>query len=128
MKTIIAGSRSIQDYALVERAVHDAGWVISEVVSGAAAGVDRLGERWAARHGVPVRSFPANWAMGRMAGMLRNIEMARYAEALVLVWDGSSAGSRQMLKVARSKGLRVHVLVVGSNQEGPAGWVQASFT
>jgi hypothetical protein len=34
MKTIIAGSRTIQDYSLVETAIHQSGFPISEVVSG----------------------------------------------------------------------------------------------
>ncbi len=43
MKTIIAGSRSIHDYALVVSAVARCGWRITEVLSGAAQGVDTLG-------------------------------------------------------------------------------------
>lgn len=46
MRTIIAGSRSITDYALIQKAVSESGFEITEVVSGGAIGVDRLGERW----------------------------------------------------------------------------------
>lgn len=54
MKTIIAGSRSINEYALVERAIREGGFDIEEVVSGGAAGVDQIGEQWARRNGIPV--------------------------------------------------------------------------
>lgn len=50
MRTIVAGSRSILNFSLVEKAAKDCGWEITEVVSGTANGVDRLGERWAREH------------------------------------------------------------------------------
>ena len=57
MKTIIAGSRDLTDYNLVKLAVEESGFEIAEVVSGGARGVDRLGERWAKEHGVPIKRF-----------------------------------------------------------------------
>lgn len=93
MKVIIAGSRGITDYAIVERAIRESGFQITEVVSGTARGVDRLGERWAAEHGIPVAPFPADWKIGKNAGILRNAQMAEYAEAAIIIWDGSSNGS-----------------------------------
>jgi hypothetical protein len=48
MKTIVVGSRRIEDYQLTSRAIELAPWTITEVVSGCARGGDRLGERWAA--------------------------------------------------------------------------------
>lgn len=110
MKTIIAGSRSITDYKLVSRAINmfldDLG--VTEVVSGCANGVDTLGERWAKENSVPVARFPAEWnKYGRGAGPIRNKEMAEYADALILIWDGQSKGSKNMLDVANKNGLRV---------------------
>ncbi len=48
MKVIIAGSRSINDYRLVERAVADSGFDVTEIVSGCSKGVDTLAikSRW----------------------------------------------------------------------------------
>jgi len=110
MRTIIAGSRSITDYATIESAVAESGFQITEVISGGARGVDALGEEWAMRHQVPFRRFPADWdAHGKSAGMIRNREMAEIAEALVLCWDGLSKGSKNMLKEAERRGLKIHV-------------------
>lgn len=111
MKTIIAGSRTITDYALVEQAVIESGFSISEVVSGKEPkGVDCLGELWAHYNHVPVKPFSADWRThGLAAGPIRNREMAEYAEALILVWDGQSKGSRSMLVMAESKGLKIFV-------------------
>src|SRR5690606_17166906 len=98
MKTIIAGTRTLDDASLVDNAVRECGWSISEVVSGCCRGVDALGSQWADRNSVPVVLFPADWdSFGTRAGPLRNREMARYADALILIWDGKSKGSSSML-------------------------------
>jgi hypothetical protein len=59
MKTIIAGSRKFNNREAVFAAVTESGFVITEVVSGTAKGVDRLGEHWAKQNGVPIKQFPA---------------------------------------------------------------------
>lgn len=73
MKTIIAGSRSITDYAVIVNGMQNLAWEVTEVVSGTARGVDRLGERWARDHFIPVKQFPADWnRYARAAGVMRN--------------------------------------------------------
>lgn len=110
MKTIIAGSRTIRSYSVVDTAVKLSGFRITEVVSGAARGVDILGEQWAARHGVPCRVFEADWnRWGKRAGYLRNVEMGEYAEALIAVWDGISPGTKHMINIAYGRGLKVYI-------------------
>lgn len=110
MRTIIAGSRDITDPEAVEQAVSGTPWEISEVVSGAAKGVDKLGEQLAERSGIPVKRFPAKWKRhGKKAGYIRNREMLKNADALVAVWDGESPGTGHMIKIAREKGIPVHI-------------------
>ena len=119
MKTIIAGSRSILDQELINTAAAECGWTITEVVCGKAAGVDTLGETWAKAQNVPVKPFPADWeGLRRSAGHARNAQMADYAEALILVWDGQSPGSRSMYNLARRKGLRISETVVFPGTHG----------
>lgn len=106
MRLIIAGSRSIGDdtFPVIDAIITVARLPVSEVVSGGARGADELGERWAAEHGVALRRFPADWKRyGRAAGHLRNWEMREYGEALLALWDGSSAGTRGMISAMRSK-------------------------
>lgn len=111
MKTIIAGPRTIFDYATVVAAVHASGFTITEVVSGKALGVDILGERYAILHDIPIKPFPAKWKKyGKYeAGFIRNEEMAQYADALIAVWDGQSSGTKHMIYTARFKNLKVFV-------------------
>ncbi len=96
MKTIIAGSRTITSYAVVEAAIEASKLKdsITEVVSGRCAdGVDFYGEVWAANHWLPITAFPVtkdDWrTIGRSAGPKRNKKMAEYANQAIVVWDGT---------------------------------------
>ena len=122
MKTIIAGSRNINDYNLLLKAIRNSGFKITEICSGGANGVDGLGERYGREHGIPVQIFPAAWEdfsvpcvvkinrFGRkynaMAGYKRNRQMAENAEALIAVHNGSP-GTRDMVNVAKEYGLKI---------------------
>jgi SLOG family YspA-like protein len=130
MKLIIAGSRSITNYDAVRQGMIQSGlWKkhkqAIEVVCGMAKGVDKLGLEFANKNGLDVWEFPAEWddikadgAVVRQtkdgvlynaaAGHWRNQDMADFSEALLLLWDGKSTGSRDMLNRARKKGLEVH--------------------
>lgn len=111
MKVIIAGSRDIKDMALVEQAIRESRFRISEVVCGMARGVDTVGLEWADDHNIPVARFYADWNVhGKAAGYKRNAAMAEYADALIAVWDGRSKGTRNMIHLARKRKLRVYVL------------------
>lgn len=110
MKLIIAGSRTIpESLAIVDGALFAflEGITISEVVCGKASGADTAGEMWQAhqhRQEYPFQDqvpklveFPADWnTHGKSAGHIRNKQMAEYADALLLIWDGESRGSANM--------------------------------
>ena len=91
MKTIIAGSRNFSFYGDLLRAMDCIDWKPIVVLSGTARGVDRLGERWAKEHNVPIERYPADWnTFAKMAGYIRNRKMVDKAEALLALWDFES--------------------------------------
>jgi hypothetical protein len=127
-KLIIAGSRSISDMKVLEKAityfdikVED----IKEVVSGLAFGVDTLGKWWGEKHNIPVKEFPAKWndletppvyikenkhgKYNCLAGIVRNKQMGDYADKLLCIWDGESKGSEQMIEYMKE--LKKEVMV-----------------
>lgn len=115
MKVIIAGGRDIWlEPDELECLISDSGFGISEVVCGMAKGIDKSGKNWAQAARVPVKYFPADWeANGNAAGPIRNKQMAEYADALILLWDGKSRGSASMLRLAKEAGLKIYEKVVG---------------
>lgn len=109
MKLIIAGGR---DYRLTRKDIEALNAIlqtigITEVFSGGCPGVDREGEAWAYAHGLPVRIFQANWdEHGKEAGPIRNEQMAKYAEGVVLFPGGK--GTESMYRAARKEALWIH--------------------
>jgi len=112
MKTIIAGSRGIDDPECVLEAIEKSGIEITEVVSGGARGVDRMGESYAEASNIPVKQFIPDWSKGRWAGLARNRDMAKYADAAIIIWDGKSRGTKNMIEEAKKNGLTVYVHTV----------------
>jgi hypothetical protein len=45
-----------------------------------------------------------------VAGPIRNGEMAKYADALIVFWDGKSRGTKNMIDLAERYGLKVRVV------------------
>lgn len=125
MKVIIAGSREIKDFKLVKEAIKNSGFDITTVVSGAAKGVDTLGESWAKENNIPIVRFPAKWKeihvqgaiikegpygkYNSLAGHWRNEEMAKYAEALIAVQLEDTSGTQNMINQAKKYNLKIFV-------------------
>lgn len=115
MRVIIAGSRTITSEIDVIKAVEASGWhkEITQVICGGADGADRLGKDFAEANGIPIRMFTPNWdKYGKKAGVLRNVQMANHADALIAVWDGKSKGTKHMIEIALIKGLKLFVKTI----------------
>jgi len=111
MKVIIAGSRNFNDYETLKEICD---FMLSrqtdiEIVSGVAKGADLLGERYAKEKGYSIKQFPANWSIGKQAGYVRNEEMAQYADAAIVFWDGKSKGSEHMINLTKKHNLKVKI-------------------
>lgn len=110
MKTIIAGFRGCTKFSVLWRALDNCSWNPTSIVSGRAKGADTLGEQYARDCDLPIEYYVPDWEKyGRSAGMIRNLEMARNAEACIVLWDGYSKGSANMIETARRCGLATHV-------------------
>ena len=115
MRTIIAGSRTINDDTLLQEIIAEWPHRITQVISGTARGVDILGELWAEEHGIEVVRMPADWnKWGKSAGYRRNEDMAKVADAAIIIHDGKSAGTKHMLDIARKMGLEIMYVVLAA--------------
>jgi len=129
MKVIIAGGRDLFDPNPILEAIEESGFIITELVCGMASGVDENGRQWAEEKGLHIEEFPAKWddlshrdaiiksnrygkKYNTKAGIRRNQQMAEFAEALIAIWDGKSAGTRNMIFEAKKRGLKVFVKYV----------------
>lgn len=106
MRVIIGGSRSVASVEAVEAAIAQAGWAITEVITGNSRGADAVAAKWAKDRGVLVTIIPVEWSKyGGRADAIRNERIADMAEACILVWDGFSRGTANMIEVARARNL-----------------------
>lgn len=113
MNVIIAGSRDFNNYELL---VSKCDAILQNqtevtIISGTANGADKLGERYAIERGHLCRRFPADWdKWGKSAGYKRNVEMAEIADGLIAFWNGDSRGTKHMIDIAKSKGLKIAIV------------------
>lgn len=117
MKVIIAGSRTIDPstdllYSLLSHFELSEG--LTEIVSGTAGGVDKAGEQLAdSLRYTTLKRFPADWNQyGKSAGYRRNTDMAEYADALLLIWDGKSKGSGHMKDIMNKLGKPIYEVIL----------------
>lgn len=114
MKVIIAGGRDFEDYDLLcsklDIILQNVNGV--EIVCGMAKGADTLGLMYARERKLPVKEFPPKYPIygPRLAPIIRNKHMAKYADALVLFWDGVSRGSKNMKMQAEEQDLKIRVI------------------
>ena len=124
MKLIIAGSRSFKNaYRLVFAAFYQIGLKsqdITEIVSGGAEGVDIAGEQFAEVSKIPKKLFyikKSDWdEKGLVAGPMRNRQMAQYADALLLIWDGKSKGSLSMRNEMKKLNKPIYEVIINKVQ------------
>ena len=99
---LVAGSRRLpisqsQYFHIFDNASYVFDRVFSQIISGGANGTDKMVERWAKAKGYRFREYPADWKKyGNRAGYLRNTQMADACSAAILVWDGTSKGTKMM--------------------------------
>jgi hypothetical protein len=113
MRVIIAGSRDFNDYNSLERKMN----VILKnqddvtIISGTARGADKLGERYAGENHHKLEKYVPMWDLyGKKSGYMRNVEMAKVADALVVFWDGKSKGTKHMIDIGKKFNLKMRII------------------
>ena len=113
MKVIIAGGRDFDNYNLLKEKCNN---ILSnatniEIVEGGAKGADTLGKRYGREKEYLIVTFPANWdEHGKAAGVIRNRQMAEYADCLIAFFDGKSRGTKNIIEEARKRNLKIRVI------------------
>jgi hypothetical protein len=119
----VVGSRTLANCpALLARLdeLHAAG-LVAEVVSGGAAGVDTLAARWAMRNLVKLTELRPDYrAHGSSATHLRNAEIVKRAQLVLLAWDGASPGTLSSARAAARLGRRCEWLAAPGPAPRPA--------
>jgi predicted Rossmann fold nucleotide-binding protein DprA/Smf involved in DNA uptake len=119
MKLVIAGSRTVVNIQHLYNAILtlDLGDTVknevTEIISGGANGADKLGEILATKLNKTLTIMPAEWdKYGKAAGYRRNEDMAELGDAVLVLYDGISKGSKHMIELAKKHNKKVWVYYV----------------
>lgn len=114
MKLLIVGSRSITSFDLSPYVSSD----VDVIISGGAQGVDSIAEEYAdAKRLSKYIVRPRYDIYGRSAPLKRNEQMVDMADAVLVVWDGSSEGAKHTAKYAQMKNKPLKIIRVPSPPE-----------
>lgn len=100
MKLLIAGSRSIKSFDLSPYVSPD----VDTIITGGASGIDQIAEEYADRHKLSKYIIrPQYQRFGRAAPLKRNEQMVDMADAVLIVWDGVSKGTKYTVDYVNKK-------------------------
>ena len=116
-RIIVAGSRKYDDYrqfcAIMDKCLTMHTESVIMITGKAHSGADKLIIDYCKERKIPWVEYPANWdSDGKSAGYIRNRAMSQVATDLISFWDGKSPGTKDMITVAKEKGLHVRTILV----------------
>lgn len=125
MKTILTGSKRMKYRPVLEQAIQESGFEISEVLTCGGYGVDRVAREWADENGRTVTEFKADWSdlnaeevlvrRGRdgrkynaLAGKSRARKMLEYADAAILICE-TQEDAKDLWTLADEYGVQTYI-------------------
>lgn len=98
MKLLVVGSRCIKEFDLSPYISSE----VDTIISGGAEGIDSLAERYADSHRLSKYIIRPRYDLhGRAAPLKRNQKMVDMADAVLIIWDGHSRGTKYTLEYAK---------------------------
>ena len=109
MKLLVVGSRSITDFDLSAYIADD----VDTIISGGANGIDSLAEKYADEKRISKYIVRPRYDLyGRAAPIKRNEVIVGMADAVLIIWDGKSKGTKYTLKYSEKKNKPVTLVVI----------------
>ena len=102
VRVLVTGGRDYSDkeflFHVLDRWKEERGIVC--IIEGGATGADTLAGLWARENGIELHTVPAEWSLGKRAGMLRNMKMlVEYNPDVVIAFPGGN-GTANMIALA----------------------------
>lgn len=114
MKLLIVGSRSINEFDLSEYVPADT----ELIISGGAKGIDRVVEKYADSNNISKLIIRPKYKLyGRAAPIKRNEEMVNIADAVLIIWDVKSKGTKYTAEYAERKNKPLKIILKAENEQ-----------
>ena len=109
MKLLIAGSRGITSFDLSEYITED----VDTILTGGAKGIDTIAEEYADSHGIKKTIIKPQYdRYGKGAPMVRNKELVNLCDKALIIWDGTSKGTKFTADFAKKMNKEVTVIII----------------
>lgn len=107
MKIAIIGSRGLHVDDLENYLLEN----VTEIVSGGAKGIDKDAETYAKANNIKMTVFlPQYDRYGRGAPIVRNKQIADYADEVIAFWDGKSRGTLSVIEYCKKQGKSITII------------------
>ena len=107
---LICGSRSIKNLQL-SRYIRPSS--CGAIVHGGAVGVDAIAGSWAKANNLETIVYEPNYKIyGKRAPLVRDEEMAEFADVAIAFWDGKSRGTLYTVKKKKKIGRKVIIHLI----------------
>lgn len=116
-RLLVCGSRTITDknwiYSQIESYWYEHLACYSDpiMIEGAARGVDLIAKSYAVENNWGIEEYPADWSIGKQAGILRNIKMYKNTDEVLVLWDGNSRGTKHTIELCE-KGNKPYTIII----------------
>ena len=111
LRLLVTGGRDFTDAAVIKEALMDIEQRPDVIIHGDAAGADRVAGQVAAKLGLEVWKFPANWARyGKSAGPRRNYQMIQEGRPTHVLAFPGGRGTQNMVEQADAAGLPIRFI------------------
>lgn len=128
-KLIVTGLRTCERkdtvYVEISKYISEFG-PVDEIVTGGSMGVDAYAKEYALEHGIKHKEFVPDWQSDiNAAGFIRDSYMAEYGTHLLVLSNGVSKESKNLIKEAKANNIYVKSVgafdVVAEKETGHAG-------
>jgi hypothetical protein len=109
MKIAVIGSRNLvvndlENYLPAET---------DEIVSGGAKGIDTCARMYAQTQGLKITEFLPDYnCYGKIAPLMRNLEIIDYADEVYAFWDGMSRGTKFVIDNCRRRKKKIRIFMI----------------
>ena len=114
MRVAVIGCREVSDYdEVMKRIKEELPKGCSEIVSGAAEGVDTIAKSVSEELNIPYTGFEPDYTkFGKSAPLVRNTQIVEYSDILLAYWDYKSDGTKYTIGEAIRLGRKILVVSI----------------